>query len=50
MKKKMLKWLHKIIMAIACSNDKTLDEIGRQLLEIEKSLISYQQFDYNKRS
>lgn len=43
-KKKILKWLHKIIMEIATSDDKTLDEMGKQLLEIEKSLISYQYF------
>lgn len=49
-KKKILKWLHKIIMEIAASDDKTLDEMGKQLLEIEKSLISYQYFSYNKRS
>lgn len=49
-KKKILKWLHKIIMEIATSDDKTLDEMGKQLLEIEKSLISYQYFSYNKRS
>lgn len=50
MKRRMLKWLHKIIMEIANSNDKALDEIGKELLEIEKSLISYQHFSYNKRS
>ena len=50
MKRRMLKWLHKIIMEIASSDDKALDEIGKQLLEIEKSLISYQYFSYNKRS
>ena len=35
-KKKILKRLHKIIMEIATSDDKTLDEMGKQLLDIIK--------------
>lgn len=42
MKEKLLKELHKMIIAIVKANDADLEKIGARLVEIEKELVTYQ--------
>jgi hypothetical protein len=42
MKKKLIKRLHEIQMEILKADDKELDKIGIELLEIEKKLMAYE--------
>ena len=49
MKTKLIKRLNEIMLEIVKANDKELDAIGAELLEIEKKLIKYtekRKFDY----
>ena len=49
MKTKLIKRLNEIVLEIVRANDKELDAIGAELLEIEKKLIKYtekRKFDY----
>lgn len=41
MKKKLIKRLNEIMLEIVRAEDKELDAIGAELLEIEKKLIKY---------
>ena len=41
MKTKLIKRLNEIMHEIVKANDKELDDIGAELLEIEKKLIKY---------
>ena len=41
MKKALLKRLHEILMEIAKADDRSLDKIGVELLEIEKQLMTW---------
>lgn len=41
MKKALLKRLHEILIEIAKADDRGLDKIGVELLEIEKQLITW---------
>ena len=41
MKEKILKRLHQLQIAIIRANDKELDQIGLELIEIEKQLLLY---------
>jgi hypothetical protein len=48
MKEKLLKELHKMIIAIVKANDADLEKIGARLVEIEKELVTYQPNKKNK--
>ena len=41
MKKALLKRLHEILLEIAKADDRDLDKIGVELLEIEKQLMTW---------
>ena len=41
MKKKIINRLHEILVEIIKADDKELDKIGVELLEIEKKLMTY---------
>ena len=41
MKKALLKRLHEILIEIATADDRGLDKIGVELLEIEKKLMTW---------
>ena len=41
MKEKILKRLHQLQIAIIKANDKELDKIGLELIDIEKQLLLY---------
>lgn len=43
MKKKLLKRLHQLQLEIIKANDVRLDEIGLELIEIEKQLLTYKE-------
>ena len=43
MKKKLLKRLHQLQLEIIKANDARLDEIGLELIEIEKQLLTYKE-------
>lgn len=54
MKEKLLKELHKMLIAIVKADDAELDKIGARLVEIEKELVSYRpnkksKFDFSQK-
>ena len=50
MKEKIIKRLNELLVLIVKANDKELDAIGVELLEIEKKIMNYQKINNsNKR-
>ena len=45
MKEKIIKRLNELLVLIVKANDKELDAIGAELLEIEKKIMNYQKIN-----